>query len=604
MDIGELMKFKPPTAPKRPAPAPDREEEEDVEDDPNESYESRAAKRRRRQRQEARRREAERLAALEAEAAEVASGASASDDGLTEEQRRHIRSLLDRDDGAPDSTLDEGALKKLILNFEKRALKNRELRVKFPDDPQKFMESEVELHDAIQDLRVLATAPDLYPTLVSLGCVPSFLGLLSHENTDLSVAVVDLLQELTDVDQLNESEEGADALVDALVKEQVSPLLVQNLERMNDAVREESDGIHNTLAIFENLLEFRPELCKEAAEANLLQWLIKRLKVKVPFDNNKLYASEILSILLQSDPDNRKKVGETASAIDSLLQQLAYYKRHNPGTPEESELMENLFDCLCSLMLHKPNRERFLRGEGLQLMNLMLREKKLSRNGALKVLDHALTGPEGRDNCNKFVDILGLRTIFPLFMKTPKKSKRKGVSMEEHEEHVIAIVASLMKNCRGGQKQRLVAKFTEADHEKVDRIMELHFKYLDKVQAADRRADDERRRNGQEEEDEDEDEAYLRRLDSGLFTLQLVDFIVAEASAAGASTVKQRILKILNQRNGSVMDIRDVLREYAGNLGDSASQTDKRDDDEGVENGGEAAKEQEKQYILSLVDKF
>lgn len=32
------------------------------------------------------------------------------------------------------------------------------------------------------------------------------------------------------------------------------------------------------------------------------------------------------------------------------------------------------------------NRDRFLRGEGLQLMNLMLREKKMSRNGSLKVI--------------------------------------------------------------------------------------------------------------------------------------------------------------------------------------------------------------------------
>lgn len=40
-------------------------------------------------------------------------------------------------------------------------------------------------------------------------------------------------------------------------------------------------------------------------------------------------------------------------------------------------MMENLFDCLCSLLLHNPNRERFLKGEGLQLMNLMLKEKKV-----------------------------------------------------------------------------------------------------------------------------------------------------------------------------------------------------------------------------------
>ena len=36
-------------------------------------------------------------------------------------------------------------------------------------------------------------------------------------------------------------------------------------------------------------------------------------------------------------------------------------------------MMENLFNCLCSLLLHVPNRDRFLKGEGLQLMNLMLR---------------------------------------------------------------------------------------------------------------------------------------------------------------------------------------------------------------------------------------
>ena len=72
---------------------------------------------------------------------------------------------------------------------------------------------------------------------------------------------------------------------------------------------------------------------------------------------------------------------------------------------------------------------RFLRGEGLQLMNLMLREKKVSRNGALKVLNHAMIGVEGKDNCAKFIDILGLRTIFPLFMKTPKKQKRMKITV-------------------------------------------------------------------------------------------------------------------------------------------------------------------------------
>ena len=96
--------------------------------------------------------------------------------------------------------------------------------------------------------------------------------------------------------------------------------------------------------------------------------------------------------------------------------------------------MENLFDVLCSCLLFAGNRDLFLKGEGLQLMNLMLREKKLSRNGALRVLDHALTGPEGSECCDKFVDILGLRTVFPLFMKTPSKHGKKGLSKTEVSE--------------------------------------------------------------------------------------------------------------------------------------------------------------------------
>ena len=101
-------------------------------------------------------------------------------------------------------------------------------------------------------MRVIATAPDFYPDLVALGSVQSLLGLLSHENTDIAVAVVDLLQEMTDADNLSESassEEATEALVNAMMTNQVSALLIQNMERLNESVREESDGIHNTLSM-------------------------------------------------------------------------------------------------------------------------------------------------------------------------------------------------------------------------------------------------------------------------------------------------------------------------------------------------------------------
>ncbi|KFV93292.1 Beta-catenin-like 1, partial [Fulmarus glacialis] len=304
----------------------------------------------------------------------------------TDDDKKKLLQIIERDgeeEEEEEEPLDESSVKKMILTFEKRSYKNQELRIKFPDNPEKFMESELDLNDIIQEMHVIATMPDLYHLLVELNAVQSLLGLLGHDNTDIlqlskqlsshvSIAVVDLLQELTDIDTLHESEEGAEVLIDALVEGQVVALLVQNLERLDESVKEEADGVHNTLAIVENMAEFRPEMCTEAAQQGLMQWLLKRLKAKMPFDANKLYCSEVLAILLQNNDDNRELLGEL-DGIDVLLQQLSVFKRHNPSTAEEQEMMENLFDSLCSCLMLSSNRDRFLKGEGLQLMNLMLR---------------------------------------------------------------------------------------------------------------------------------------------------------------------------------------------------------------------------------------
>ncbi|XP_060793719.1 beta-catenin-like protein 1 isoform X1 [Neoarius graeffei] len=492
-----------------------------------------------------------------------------------ENRERILEKLMDQDEVDPEGEpVDEGTVKKMILTFEKRSYKNQELRIKFPDNPEKFMESELDLNDIIQEMHVITTIPELYHLLVELNAVQSLLGLLSHENTDIAIAVVDLLQELTDVDTLNESEEGAEVLIDALLEGQVVALMVQNMERLDETVKEEADGVHNTLAVVENMAEFRPGLCTEAAQQGLMQWILKRIKAKMPFDANKLYCSEILAILLQNNDGTRELLGEM-DGIDVLLQQLSVFKRHNPSTPEEQEMMENLFDALCSCLMLPANRDRFLKGEGLQLMNLMLREKKLSRTSALKVLDHAMIGPEGTDNCHKFVDILGLRTIFPLFMKTPKKMRKTGVSDKEHEEHVCSIMASMLRNLKGQQRSRLLSKFTENDCEKVDRLMELHFKYLDAVQLADRRIDGEKHdmvRRGEILDDAMEDEFYLRRLDAGLFVLQLICYIMVEISSAGIPQLQQRVHQILNLRGGSVKVVRHIMREYAESIGDGKNE--------------------------------
>lgn len=60
-----------------------------------------------------------------------------------------------------EEPLDASSVKRMILTFEKRSYRNQELRVKFPDQPEKFMESELDLDDILQEMHVVATRPDL-----------------------------------------------------------------------------------------------------------------------------------------------------------------------------------------------------------------------------------------------------------------------------------------------------------------------------------------------------------------------------------------------------------------------------------------------------------
>ena len=188
-------------------------------------------------------------------------------------------------------------MKRMVLSIEKRINENMQLRTKYGDKPERFMDSELELYQELKRLHVLATAPELYPTFVRTRCVPSLLGLLAHENSDISIDVVDLLREMT------ESEDAAPndllVLVTALLDNGAAALLMEHMGRLSEAEEEEAAAVHSSLAIFESMLEAKPEAASELAQgAGLLGWLLTRVKTR-GFHANKLYASELLAVLLQ-----------------------------------------------------------------------------------------------------------------------------------------------------------------------------------------------------------------------------------------------------------------------------------------------------------------
>jgi beta-catenin-like protein 1 len=185
---------------------------------------------------------------------------------------------------------------------------NIEARLKYPNQPERFADSELELHEELNKLKVLAGAPELYPDLVNLIVVPSIVDLLNHDNTDIAIDVVTLIQDLTGEDVLEENDEPTKVLVDALVDCSVLELLVQNLHRLSEKDADENAAVYNTLATIENLIEVKPAVAELVCEkTKLLKWLLGKIKVR-EFDSNKQYASEILAILLQSSTTNQKKI--------------------------------------------------------------------------------------------------------------------------------------------------------------------------------------------------------------------------------------------------------------------------------------------------------
>lgn len=309
--------------------------------------------------------------------------------------------------------LDLKALKKLVLAFERRLKDNIEARLKYPNQPDRFADSEIELHEELQKLKVLAGAPELYPDLVNLNVVPSVVDLLNHDNTDIAIDVVQLLQDLTDEDVLEDNDEPARVLVDSLVENSVLELLVQNLHRLSDSDPDEMAAVYNTLATIENLIEVKPTVAELVCEkTKLLKWLLGKIKVR-EFDGNKQYASEILAILLQNSTANQKRLGQM-NGVDVVLQAVAMYKSKDPKSSDEEEMVENLFDCLCCLLMPLENKERFVKAEGVELMIIIMKQKKLAYGSAIRALDFAMT--KYPPACERFVDVLGLKTAFAAFM--------------------------------------------------------------------------------------------------------------------------------------------------------------------------------------------
>ena len=415
----------------------------------------------------------------------------------------------------------------------------------------RFMSSEADLDADIKALSILSEHPELYEEFAKLGCVSSLVSLLSHDNTDIAIDAIEIINELTDED-VEAGLEQWDALVDAMLEADLLNLLYENISRLNEDIESDRAGIYHVLSVLENLSS-RPSIATTIGQkTQLLPWLLSRIRrSEAVVSQNKQYAAEILAILLQSSSENCTAI-ISLDGIDTILQLLSPYRKRDPakGT-EEEEYMANAFDCMTCLVDSTAGKAKFIEAEGIELCLIMLREGKMSKPGALRLLNHALSGPEDASCCEKLVEAAGLKPTFRLFMKKQDK---------ENTEHLLGIMASMLRSlpANEGPRVRLLAKFVEKDYQACDRLVKLRGEYAAKVAVVDGEIGRERARLGAGGSEERADEWFSRRLDAGLYILQTVDVILAWLMAEDDGA--KRKIQALAGRDEISKDIRATLQ--------------------------------------------
>lgn len=543
---------------------------------------------------------------------------------------QELDALVSRASAQEMDQLDARALKSMANALDKLIHKNALLRSKYPDAPEKFMDSEVALDEELTKWKQVAAAPAaLYPQLVELEAVPMLLGLFAHENLDIRLDVIALLADLTDVD--DEAEEGAAearlVFVNALLEHKLLTLLVANLQQLDipdiDDKEEEAAGIYNTLQILENLADLEPKTCAQVcATTPIFSFLLKQVGSKRKFSQNKLYASEILSILLQSgaepqkqfirlEPvaektDDKKKTKVKDAKVDlleDLLQAIAPFRKRDPTSEEEEEFVENLVNSLCSVLLLPSAQNHFRRLEGIELVLRCMKDRaQYVFRGALRILDHTMMG--NARNCERLVEVGGLKILFSVFMGKKKSAKSKnkrakGAEKAKEEENIMSIMTSLCALLTPEAKydvlDRFHAKFVENDMEKLDRVVDLFVKYLNRVEQSDLAEDD------GDEDEEDEDERYLRRLDAGLFTLQRITHVVAHLCAFSKKNRAYVMVKF-HERSIDMDVLTQILKEQLEMLGPEAAAGAAGKEDAGTEEEDRKKVLAQKQLLLRLLD--
>ncbi|KNC50714.1 nuclear protein NAP [Thecamonas trahens ATCC 50062] len=547
--------------------------------------------------------------------------------------------------------VDATSLPGVLAAVESAAQKNAIDRAEAAGRPELFLESEMALVASLERLGTISTNAQLFPLAVLRGIATLLPPLLAHDNTDVANVVVRIVEEIADPDGVSGKGDAAAtlSLISALVnKGQLLPLVVNHLARLaaepgvvrgmpkdvstppgrTPDAEDAAESAYRCMAVLDHLIGWQPLVAGALASVTPLvevlgNWL--RPRRAVAFDENKMYAAELLAVVAASAADPTVAAANAAGDdwLDGILVSLADYRAAAPGSldAEEEEYVHNCLDALCSLLMASVElNARFVALEGVELLAALVAGKGVARPAALKLLDFALTGSPAAASSLVASGSLGMLFGALLSTKAERAPEReakakakvksalagasdqaeadaiqvaakaaarkrklalKAYDAEADVEHVVSCLAAALVWLDGLALLRVVHKFTEDG--KAGRLATLHARYAERAAAEDARIATIVAPLAPAARAALADDLYIQRLDAGLFTLQriavvagLLHLYAPRLSPDDAAT----LVDALNRNSLSLARIRPILAEYLEAAGGEAGRGGNDDDDD------------------------
>ncbi|CAI2370204.1 unnamed protein product [Moneuplotes crassus] len=233
-----------------------------------------------------------------------------------------------------------------------------------------------------------------------------------------------------------------------------------------------------------------------------------------------------------------------------ILMQIAEYRTKPIESETEYEEAADLFLELNTILLEPEGKQIFELHKGLELMMILYRKQRNLRSFIIKSLNFALE--QRAKLCSKFIEMSGLPVLFSFFMRKDSQKKKKKAyvykqdqdEIEEDEQSCISLISNLLRITKGVEFDRVFYKFKENKFEKIDRLIELHKYYTNKV------------RTTPEEEEDD-----------GYFTLQIIDFVIIFLINLKDFDIEDHFKLLLEMHGINKIDIQKVSMAYTKTFG-------------------------------------